>query len=84
MAADGGPPEVVEVDLGGDLMAIVPVTLLADEAGTLPQGSQRERIPSTTQQVFSGNDRATRLASVVIAWNVFQHFYPTLFQFEAK
>jgi C-terminal processing protease CtpA/Prc len=24
----------------------------------------------------SGNDRATRLAAVVLAWNVFQHFYP--------
>ncbi|HEY7216615.1 MAG TPA: S41 family peptidase [Thermoanaerobaculia bacterium] len=24
----------------------------------------------------SGNDRASRLADVVLAWNVFQHFYP--------
>jgi C-terminal processing protease CtpA/Prc len=24
----------------------------------------------------SGNDRTTRLAAVVVAWNVFQHFYP--------
>jgi hypothetical protein len=24
----------------------------------------------------SGNDRATRLADVVLAWNIFQHFYP--------
>ena len=26
--------------------------------------------------VPTGNDRATRLADVIIAWNVFQHFYP--------
>src|SRR5205085_9450801 len=25
---------------------------------------------------FSGSDRATRLADVILAWNVFQHFYP--------
>ena len=25
---------------------------------------------------YSGNDRATRLADVALAWNVLQHFYP--------
>ncbi|PYS32154.1 MAG: peptidase S41, partial [Acidobacteria bacterium] len=25
---------------------------------------------------LSGNDRATRLADVALAWNIFQHFYP--------
>ena len=59
--------------LGGGVSALVPTTVLADETGTLPRSSSDSR---TAIQTHSGDNRATRLAGVVIAWNVFQHFYP--------
>lgn len=53
--------------LPGGLKAIFPLTLpktYAPTANPLP--------PS----FYTANDRSTRLASVIIAWNIFQHFYP--------
>src|ERR1035441_7821222 len=48
-----------------------------DEKGTLPQGEKpSEARPPLPAAAFRANDRATRIADVVIAWNVFQHFYP--------
>ncbi len=66
---------------------MVPTALLADEKGTLPRPdpgesarsrAQADPVVSPRPAAFqpSGNDRATRLAAVVLAWNVFQHFYP--------
>ncbi|HEX4496518.1 MAG TPA: S41 family peptidase [Thermoanaerobaculia bacterium] len=72
------PGEPLVADLGGGVSALVPLALYEDAQGTLPHapvaatpvaGASPEPIPS-------GNDRATRLADVVLAWNVFQHFYP--------
>ena len=70
-------------DLGGGISCLVPIALEADEKGTLPrpdsqQQAQAAPVVAPRPGGFqpSGNDRATRLAAVVIAWNVFQHFYP--------
>lgn len=60
----------------------VPVCVPADEAGkTLPPalGAAVPLGPATPRPEWwspSGNDRSTRLGDVVIAWNIFQHFYP--------
>jgi C-terminal processing protease CtpA/Prc len=46
---------------------------------TLPHAAPDDRPPVPAKPegwVPSGNDRATRLADVALAWNVFQHFYP--------
>jgi C-terminal processing protease CtpA/Prc len=68
------PDQIFTADLGAGLTARVPLKLYADANGTLPHGSP-PTAPADKSQ-FSGNDRATRLAAIALAWNVFQHFYP--------
>ncbi|MFN7938053.1 MAG: S41 family peptidase [Bryobacteraceae bacterium] len=55
------------------IRAAVPVDLPVDDKGTLPYAP-----PAPANATYSRvpEDRGTRLASVVIAWNIFQHFYP--------
>jgi C-terminal processing protease CtpA/Prc len=68
------PGEPLVADLGGGVSALVPLALYRDAQGTLPLAAapaKAEGAPTPT-----GNDRTTRLADVVLAWNVFQHFYP--------
>jgi C-terminal processing protease CtpA/Prc len=60
-------------DLDG-LSVLVPLAVLADSAGTYPRVSVPDSL--TGQMRFTANDRATRLATVVLAWNILQHFYP--------
>lgn len=68
------PREPFYAELGGDVVALVPLALFADDAGTLPRISvSRHDLPD--QGVAPGISNQ-RLAGVVIAWNVFQHFYP--------
>src|SRR5262245_21298823 len=70
---DAQPEQMFTGDFGAGLTAHVPLKLYADAAGTLPH------VPMpgpTAKSELSGNDRATRLAAVALAWNVFQHFYP--------
>jgi hypothetical protein len=68
--ADPAAPLVV--DLGAGVRAAVPLALWSDGTATLPRGEAPRPAPVST----SAADRATRLGAVVIAWNVFQHFYP--------
>jgi C-terminal processing protease CtpA/Prc len=65
------PGEPWTADLGAGVTASVPLALWADAAGTLPHSGAEVPPPSP-----SGDARAARLADVVLAWNVFQHFYP--------
>jgi hypothetical protein len=73
------PGKPLRVELGGGVSALVPLALYAGAAGTLPAvpGDVRPLAPAKPEGfVPSGDDRATRLADVVLAWNVFEHFYP--------
>ena len=73
------PAQPLRVDLGGGVSALVPLALYADAKGTFPRISTevKPRAPEKPDGFLpSGDDRATRLADVVLAWNVFQHFYP--------
>src|SRR4051794_38819336 len=68
------PDEPLVADLGGGVSASIPMALYKDGQGTLPHlPAPAKAEPGPTP---SGNDRTTRLADVVLAWNVFQHFYP--------
>ena len=62
------------LDLGGGVSASVPLSVFADATGTLPRAT-RTALPHPNA-AYSGNDRATRIGAVVLAWNVLQHFYP--------
>jgi len=68
------PRQPLQIDLGGGVSAAIPLAVYADASGTLPK---RDAQPAATPLVkFSGDDRATRIADVVLLWNVLQHFYP--------
>jgi len=81
---NGAPPEgfadprqPFEADLGGGVRCRVPLAVFADETGTLPHVITTAPATAADEAMaWTGDDRATRLADVVLAWNVFQHFYP--------
>jgi len=63
-------------DLGGGVSCLVPLALFVDARGTLPHVAVQSSASKNSLIKYSGNDRATRLADVALAWNIFQHFYP--------
>jgi C-terminal processing protease CtpA/Prc len=82
--APEGPPAEGSVDprrpmvfeLPGGVTCEVPIAVFADDTGTLPRGqAAAEAAPASAADSGAG-DRATRLAGVILAWNVLQHFYP--------
>jgi C-terminal processing protease CtpA/Prc len=71
------PGEPLVVDLGGGVSAMVPLALYKDARGTLPRSAGTVPAPDKPEGFTpTGDDRATRLADVALAWTVFQHFYP--------
>ena len=69
--------DVYRMTLADSVTALVPIALFKDEKGTLPHAAKPvEKQPALPAGAFSPDDRATRIADVVIAWNIFQHFYP--------
>ena len=76
------PGERLEKVLGAGLRCMLPVSLYAGENGTQGSGSGSgfRNLVDTLASVDAGAEgvrsAAVRLADVVIAWNVFQHFYP--------
>ena len=66
----GGPLPTFHADLPGGVTCLVPLALYTDRTS-----SYRLKPPSEKPS-GSAEQRATRLAAVIIAWNVFQHFYP--------
>jgi C-terminal processing protease CtpA/Prc len=73
------PEDLFEADLGGGVSARFPLAVWADDRGTLPAVPEGAVPPAPDKPAGfypNGNDRATRLADVALAWNVFQHFYP--------
>jgi C-terminal processing protease CtpA/Prc len=78
------PPfgEMIAKELGSGLSCRIPLALYSDESGTL--GSvESDAFDSLTAQLkemaynqMNTNNEDVRLADVIMAWNVFQHFYP--------
>lgn len=72
--------EHVDVELGSGLKARVPLALTDTQAVT--QDVSKSKLDALKADLASipgpGDrpDRDTRLADVVVAWNVFRHFYP--------
>jgi C-terminal processing protease CtpA/Prc len=74
--------ETVDKELGSNLSARIPLTLYSDENGTLGK-DERYSFDELTKELetadFGGltaDRKFVRLADVIIAWNIFQHFYP--------
>lgn len=74
--------EVVNKTLNAGLFCQIPLALYSDENGTLgkdekyPLAKLLEKLEAVPAGKLTANDEGVRLADVVIAWNVFQHFYP--------
>ncbi len=70
-------PPPFEADLDGGVSARIPLAVFADTSGTLPKVDRpAAEAAAATPMKFTGDDRATRLADVILLWNVLQHFYP--------
>jgi len=72
------PSNVFRSDLGRGVSCWVPTALFADAAGTFPHQEPSKPVADPNQARFSVGHRGARLATVMLAWNVFQHFYPYL------
>lgn len=74
--------EVVNKALNAGLFCQIPLALYSDENGTLgkdekyPLAKLLEKLEAVPAGKLTANDEDVRLADVIIAWNVFQHFYP--------
>ena len=70
----------VDIDLGSGLKARVPVALTETEAaGDSSRAAPLDALRKNVEGVGGLRDSIdvnTRLADVVVAWNVYQHFYP--------
>lgn len=60
-------------DLGGGVSCVIPLALWVKDNRTLPDMGEIEDSEAID---YSLEDRATRLAAIILAWNVWQHFYP--------
>ncbi|MBN2206475.1 MAG: peptidase S41, partial [Candidatus Aminicenantes bacterium] len=77
--------DAIAKDIGSGLSCLMPIALYGSDAQTYPpapaEGLSRLKaaleavLPKNPAQV-SGDDLHIRLADIVIAWNVFRHFYP--------
>ena len=81
LAEDPGicdPGEPWNRDLGGGVACSVPLTVYNDGEITLPKVEAAKTAAPTLTGIgaLSARDRAVRLAAVVTAWNVPQHFFP--------
>jgi hypothetical protein len=77
--ADLDPRAPFAADLGGGASCLLPLALWADDAGTLPHPVSSPASSGTVAPVpLSPEDRNSRLAIVMLAWNVLQHFDPGL------
>jgi hypothetical protein len=70
------PDNVFHSDLGAGVSCWVPTAVFADAAGTLPHQEPAKPVADPNQARFPVTHRGARLATVMLAWNVFQHFYP--------
>lgn len=69
---NGGLP--LKLDLGGGVSCLLPIAVYADDVATFPRTAPP--VPAGRKPRFTGDDRATRLADIALAWNIFQHFFP--------
>lgn len=75
---DWQPSRPLLLELGQGLRCALPTVLWKDALGTLPHAPKAPSpaLPEPTTFGEGAEDRAVRLADVVLAWTVFQHFYP--------
>lgn len=74
--------EVINKRLCKNLYARIPLALYSDENGTFGKNEENAfhllaaELSARDFKDLTANNEFVRLADVIIAWNVFQHFYP--------
>ena len=73
--------EITKSSIGNNLICVIPVTLLSNETVTYPKAEKTTLIRLTSELNNINFDSKefnphVNLASVIIAWNVLQHFFP--------
>ena len=72
--------EIINESIGNNLICVVPLVLLTNNAATYPatEISSLSQLKSEISNIDIGNEfnMQVNLASVVVAWNVLQHFFP--------
>ena len=73
---------VVNKSIGNGLSVTVPLVLMGDEKRTFPMADSlklaalKAKIAQSQPAKANDEDPYVRLSGIMIAWNVFQHFYP--------
>ncbi len=74
--------DVVNKELGAGLSCQIPLALYSDHNGTVPEAEEAsldgvlDELDRMEIDKLTADDGSVRLGDIVIAWNVFQHFYP--------
>jgi C-terminal processing protease CtpA/Prc len=74
--------EVIEKEIGAGLSCRVPLALFSESGQTMSPEPPRSlaallsKLDAVDLDSLTANDESLRLGDIVIAWNVFQHFYP--------
>ena len=72
--------EFIKEPIGNNLTCVIPLTLLANDTSTYPktEASSLAQLKSEISNIKFGKEfnPKVNLASVIIAWNVLQHFFP--------
>jgi C-terminal processing protease CtpA/Prc len=72
----------VTKSVGNDINIIVPLVLMGDEQSTFPTPDPlklkvlNENIAKAQPEKVNDQDPYVRLTGLMVAWNIFQHFYP--------
>lgn len=80
--AKAAPGEHISKNIGSGLSCIMPLALYGDILHTFPRASRKDfnglitKMYTFIPKDLSPKNVYIRLGSVVIAWNVFRHFYP--------
>lgn len=68
--------EPIRKDIGSGLSCMIPLVLYCNDEGTYPK-ADKSGLESQLKNInLTDINLSLRLGDVVIAWNVFQHFYP--------
>jgi hypothetical protein len=68
--------------IGNDLNIVIPLMLMGDEKSTFPIADPvklkvlNDNISKAQPEKLTDQDPYVRLTGIMIAWNIFQHFYP--------
>ena len=73
--------EIIKEPIGSDLTCVVPLTLLTNNTSTYPQ-TDRSKLALLQSELENisfkayGFEPQVNMASIIITWNVLQHFFP--------